>query len=332
MSSEPIDAVITWVDSADPKWQRIKAENPGLGQWETAKDESMDADKDPRFRDFGLLQYSVASILKYAPWIRNIFVVTMQQQLNFGYDSSKVKLIYHQQFIPKKYLPTFNSNTIEMNIHRIPGLAEHFILFNDDTLLGKMTKPEDFFYRGLPRDVYGLKPIDPDYGSVGAIDNNNVAIINKYFPKKKTWHRHLSKSFSLKNGISTLLQTILCLPWRQYIGFKNFHVPIAHRKSDFSWVWHVEGDLLDRTCQEKYRSGNDVSHWVLRYMRLVKGEFVPYSPKNFKYYDLASINIDELANDLTQQRHKLLCINDVPNIDRDRIVPAVTRLLEKHFG
>lgn len=43
-------------------------------------------------------------------------------------------MIKHEDFIPSKYLPTFNINTIEMNFFRIPELSENFIYFNDDTL------------------------------------------------------------------------------------------------------------------------------------------------------------------------------------------------------
>ena len=35
------------------------------------------------------------------------------------------------------FLPTFSSPAIEANLHRIPGLSEHFLYFNDDVFLGK---------------------------------------------------------------------------------------------------------------------------------------------------------------------------------------------------
>ena len=46
---------------------------------------------------------------------------------------SKIRILRHEDYIPKQYLPTFNSNTIEMNYHRIRDLSENFIIFNDDT-------------------------------------------------------------------------------------------------------------------------------------------------------------------------------------------------------
>ena len=56
----------------------------------------------------------------------------------------------------EKYLPTFNANTIELNLHRIEGLAEQFVYFNDDMFITDHVKPEDFFRDGHPMDTYGL--------------------------------------------------------------------------------------------------------------------------------------------------------------------------------
>ena len=41
-------------------------------------------------------------------------------------------------------LPTFNSHAIELNLHRIPGLAPAFLYFNDDFFLGQRAFPDDF--------------------------------------------------------------------------------------------------------------------------------------------------------------------------------------------
>jgi len=326
----PIDAVITWVNGNDEAWLQKKSEFPGFSQWELYHSDT--EINDPRFRDFGLLKYTIDSILKYAPWIRNVFVVTMQQKLNFEYSDPRVKVVYHEEFIPAQYLPTFNSNTIELNLHRIPGLSEHFILFNDDMLLNSPVIPEDFFVGDLPKDVFGFKPVVPVYGSIGSIDINNVAIINKHFPKHRYLHANLKNLFNIHYGFSTILQTILCLPWKQYIGFKSFHVPIAHRKADFKKIWSLEGSLLDTTCRSRYRSGNDISHWVIRYFRLVTGQLLPESPRTFKYYDLANIELQDLQQDLLSETHSLICINDTPNVDIKTVVPKVASLLADKYG
>lgn len=44
----------------------------------------------------------------------------------------KLVLMNHKDYIPSDYLPTFNSQTIKLNLHRIPDLSEKFVLFIDD--------------------------------------------------------------------------------------------------------------------------------------------------------------------------------------------------------
>ncbi|MEI3411918.1 MAG: hypothetical protein V8Q57_00820 [Blautia sp.] len=36
----------------------------------------------------------------------------------------KLKVVRHEEFIPPDYLPTFSSNSIELNLHRIKGLSK----------------------------------------------------------------------------------------------------------------------------------------------------------------------------------------------------------------
>ena len=40
----------------------------------------------------------------------------------------KIEVIDHTEIIDAKYLPVFNSSVIEMNIYKIPGLSENFIV------------------------------------------------------------------------------------------------------------------------------------------------------------------------------------------------------------
>ena len=128
---EPIDFVITWVDGNDPKWQEEKDKTliaQGLGV-------HIDGRKE-RYRDWDNLQYWFRGVEKYAPWVRKIHFVTwghMPEWLNV--DHPKLHIVKHEDFIPKEFLPTFNSHTIEWNFHRIEGLSEHFLYFNDDMFL-----------------------------------------------------------------------------------------------------------------------------------------------------------------------------------------------------
>ena len=97
-------------------------------------------------------------------------------------------------YLKKEYRPTFNSNAIELSMHKIKNLSEHFVYFNDDTFIIKEVIPEDFFENGLPKDVAILNPIVPkDYNSISGVMLNNIALINKNFSFRKTFKRHFTQ-------------------------------------------------------------------------------------------------------------------------------------------
>ena len=79
-------------------------------------------------------------------FIRTVhLVVSNKEQVPEWLDQSKVHVVLHEDIIPKELLPTFNSTTIEMFLHKIPGLAEHFIYSNDDMMPMNKMDVHDFF-------------------------------------------------------------------------------------------------------------------------------------------------------------------------------------------
>jgi hypothetical protein len=140
----PIDIVYLWVDGSDPKWLSIKNSYSKIYQEETVF--IADACIDSRFSDHEELKYSLRSLVKFAPFFNHIYIITMNQSPHWLLDHPKITIVDHQQvFNDPEDLPTFNSQAIESHLHRIPGLAEHFVYFNDDVLLGKRVSPYDFF-------------------------------------------------------------------------------------------------------------------------------------------------------------------------------------------
>lgn len=152
MSAEslyPIDAVITWVDGQDPNHLRK------LNEYIIKIGGHRPRTADPtRFHNDGEVTYCVVSLLKYAPWLRYIYIVTDEQtpdifnQLKGTPWEYKVKLIDHKDIFAgfEQVLPTFNIRTIMTVLWRIPELAEHFIFFNDDVVLIQPVSPSNFFH------------------------------------------------------------------------------------------------------------------------------------------------------------------------------------------
>ncbi len=140
----PIDAVYTWVDGSDPAW--LDRKNRRLRQLRShEKPVQSNAASDNRFRDNQELRYSLRSVERYAPWIRNVYLVTDRQRPEW-IDTDRVRIIDHTEIFPDTAdLPVFSSTPIEMCIHRIPDLSECFISLNDDFILGRKVTPADYF-------------------------------------------------------------------------------------------------------------------------------------------------------------------------------------------
>jgi hypothetical protein len=148
-----IDAVITWVDGDDP----LHAEKRASYSGESNHPASTSA---TRFASRGELKYSVLSILRFCPFVRKIHIVTDGQDPSFLWQvlgqnpdwHEKVELVDHSAIYGEHsdLLPVFSSRSIETMLHRIPGLSEHFIYFNDDMFVGRPQEPSFFFRSGKP--------------------------------------------------------------------------------------------------------------------------------------------------------------------------------------
>lgn len=109
-----------------------------------------------RYRDNQELRYSLRSIWKFAPWVRNVYIVT-NGQVPYWLDLKhpRLKVIPHRDiYVNKSHLPSFSSPSIESNLHRIPGLADRFVYFNDDVMLGNNVWPDDFYTHGKGQKVF----------------------------------------------------------------------------------------------------------------------------------------------------------------------------------
>ena len=129
-----MDAVILYVDMDDSNW-RLEHDKYCAYNCHAI-----------RFRDWGFLKYVMRGIDTYMSFIDRIhLVVMMDSQVPKWVNREKVNIVYHEDIIPKEFLPLFNSSSIEMFIHKIPGLSEEFIYFNDDFFPTNSLEYHDFF-------------------------------------------------------------------------------------------------------------------------------------------------------------------------------------------
>jgi len=226
-----IDAVILWVNGNDDK-HKIKISN-----YVDNKSEISLTKFRTRFDQVNEIKFTIDSILKFAPYIENIHIITDEQTPEFleKIDNNdyykKVSIVDHKVVFKdfEQFLPTFNCRPIETCMHRIPGLAEHFIYFNDDFFLIKHTKPTDFFRNGLPVLRGKWLKFDKD-------------IFYKKFKKIRVGHKKAQQKAAQLIGL------------KKYYNFK--HTPHPLRKSTFKTYFNNNPNIFIENIKYRFRNKN----------------------------------------------------------------------------
>ncbi len=321
-----IDFVILWVDGSDPAWLREKAQYQAAG--------GTDNDSVNRYRDWELLPYWFRAAESFAPFVRKVHFVTWGHLPPFlKTDHPKLHIVRHEDFIPREYLPTFSSHTIEMNLHRIPGLSEYFVYFNDDMFLLRPFEPRDFFRDGLPCTYGGEVPLEL-VGPIGTWQHaavNDLGLVNAHFPKKEAvagyGKKYRDRSYRWKDNLRTLF--LEKLHPNYFTGFKNLHAPAAYRKQTFEEVWRAEAGKLDETCRDRFRTSDNVNQWLMLWWQIASGQFSPLVIDNL-VNSVDEDTIDLLCQAIEGQTHDYICLNDPEKeIDFARLSARLHQSFEK---
>ena len=312
-----IDFVVTWVDGNDNKWLEEKRKYEVKS--ENHKDELFDIwnNNEIRYRDWDNLKYWFRGVEKFAPWVNKIHFVTyghIPDWLNTN--NKKMNIVNHKDFIPEKYLPTFNSNAIELNLHRINELSDKFVYFNDDMFLINKTKKTDFFKNGLPCETAALDCVSLDW-NVGHAEIRNMQILNKYFEKRKVIKNNLKGWINLKYG-KQLIKTLVLLPWDRFTGLYESHLPCSYIKCIFDELWNKEHTVFENTCMNKFRTESDINHWLIKSWQIATANFYPRKPNIGKMF-LKEID-NEILDSIQRQKYKIVCVNDFQCSNDDYII------------
>ena len=324
MTDYPVDIVVAWVDGSDPEWQKVRSQY---------KASTLQDNSSARYREWDLFRFWFRGVEEYAPWVNRVHLLTwghLPPWLNT--EHPKLHIVRHEDYIPAQYLPTFSSHTIELNMHRVPGLAEHFVYFNDDMYLSQPTKQEDFFCKGVPADygVWGVIRNTDVANFMPYIMLNMMAIINMHFPKRAVLKSDFAKWMSPKLG-KGMLNNLYLLPWGVHTGFREYHGAAPFLKETFEMVWAEEAEILDRTCSHRFRSREDVNQYLMRYWQLGEGRFVPRKP-NCAYLTIREDSAAAAEKLLGNPRYQVVCLNDDPmGFDFEKEQQALHRVMEAHY-
>lgn len=319
---QDIDIVVTWVDMNDPSWK--KEFNHYSGNNDIEENGIIDA----RFRDYGLLKYWFRGVEKFAPWVRKIHFVTSGQKPEWlDTDNPKLHLVDHKDFIPTKFLPTYNSVVIERYMHLIPGLADKFVYFNDDFYLLRPVPMERFFKDGLPCDI-AVFQYNPTWSQWYKTLKNNMRIINRHFDKKKVMDQFRDKWLTDEYGAKGRMNRFY-MSLNKFITLRVHHNAQPYLKSTFEKVWNAAEKELNETSSNRFRSATDYSPELFRTWQICEGNFTPYNTyKDTKMFPLM-VKPKQAIKAIQNQEYSLVCLNDNKRIrNYDQLMHEIKEAFE----
>lgn len=317
-----IDFVITWVNMDDPEWQAEFVKYSGKeGNTENGVSKA-------RFRDAGFLKYWFRGVEQFAPWVRKIHFVTCGQKPEWlNVDNPKIHMVQHRDFIPEEFLPTYNSVVIERYMHRIAGLSDHFVYFNDDFYLTRPVPESRFFKNGLPCDIATFL-YNPSWSQWYRRIKNNLKIINRHFDKKTVMARDHDKWFHKSYGARARWNYLL-KPYGKFITLRTPHNAQPYLKSTFEEVWAAAGRELTETSVNKFRALNDYTPELFRMWQICRGNFEPYNTyADTKMFPLM-VKPRQAVRAIRKQSYSLVCLNDNVHIrNYDRVMENIRQAFE----
>ncbi|MBW5425782.1 sugar phosphotransferase [Streptomyces sp. BG9H] len=304
----PVDLVYTWVDGADPELRarrdlyrgdartaRIHARETGASRY-TSRDE---------------LKYSLRSVEMYAPFVRNIFVVT-DGQTPAWLDTSVpgVQVVDHEEiFTDPAVLPVFNSHAIETQLHHIPGLSEHYLYLNDDFFhAGPVTAGHFFHGNGIAK-----LPFSSFQLGLGAPHPDEPA----------------------PNSAGKNVRRLLLDTGGRLTVSKFKHAPQPQLRSVMAELEQLFAEEVTRTSRSRFRSVADIAMTTAlhHHHAYLTGRAVPGRYRQ-RYIDIGKEGLREALAELGPgHKYDFLCLNDVNTreADQERVTAELRAFLDSCF-
>ena len=279
-----MDMVYTYVNQNDINWQEKKKYiynayfDPVIN--------NKDSNSNTRFNDNNEIMYSLRSIEKFIDFIENIYIVVSNiEQIPKWINNEKINFITHSEIIPQEFLPTFNSQVIELYIHKIPNLSEKFIYFNDDMIVGTHIKMTDFV-----QNSKAIFYVSPDLSKTGIPSSNEIGY-------RSAW----------KNSNGWLDNKYVKEP-----RYKLYHTPIIVLKNVYSDLIKIMEKEVLLTSKSKFRSINDYNiicsvypyHCYYSHIGMFSND------ECINIFEDDSINLKEKYNKIKYSSIKFFCVNE----------------------
>lgn len=300
---DPIDIVYTWVNMSDQVW--MNKFRMHTGKMPSAV----------RYQGVDEIKYSIASVKKYASFIRNIYVVTDNQMppLDFMNDR-QIKIIDHSVILGKECAyPTFKSDSIESYLWKIPGLSEVFLYFNDDIFVGNRIEKNMFINNNRKLPIADVK------------ECNFNKFTNSFLEKEPHFRCILTaaKIFSRKFNV----------PMPRY---RNEHFCTVFRKKTCELTWKLFHNELANSVKYNTRDPYEptvsfqiLTHYVGEFYGHMLIRYSQSSPIKMLYGDFNDdIRYNRIKNSLMLMRPHIFCIN---NLHTPRQKIRFEELMKKYY-
>lgn len=292
--NKKVDYIFPYVNSSDPNWQKIASNYFPDNTWSPQL-----------YRELGFLKYVFRGLAKNMPWLNEIvFIVSSKSQIPEWLDTNnnKIRIITHDEFIPKKYLPTFNSNTIEMFLAKIPDLSEYLIYGNDDLIPISKSEISDYFTEnGLPRISYKLR--NTTKTTFQKQCKRNWDIVAKHFPNIK-----------LKNGEF----------YRQLHCTQPITLTLLQEASDL-----LEKEILNSITRKRDFRIKNLSQYIY-FNYAIASNRCEKRPSDYIYKALTEKNLKSIVSGIKSEDNKWICLNDSSKT-RLGIIKKIIDALEQKF-
>lgn len=292
MDYPEIDMVYTWVDYNDLK--------------KDAKDIKLEY---KRYVQNEELRYSLRSVEKNCPWIRNIYIVVKDgQRPDFIVFSDKIKLVNHSEIMPHSSLPSYNSIAIESCIHKIRGLSDYYIYMNDDFFI---MKP---LYK---TDVLSEKADNRKY--VPYVDEakpNSYKLEMKDINGEHSYWTMFNNSLSLANKMTgkNLIYNMVHLP---AFCYKPWEKDIENKLKSIKYNKNGSNNLWDYNVHCKFRMNDSVAiNCCSRPIYYMENGAIPINLAQYHMtFNLKKDTCNADGYDLSKV--KFLCINEIDDECKD---------------
>jgi hypothetical protein len=193
-------------------------------------------------------------------------------------------------------------------MHKIQGLSDRFVYFNDDFFITNNVTPDRFFRNGLPCDIAAFR-INDGMSQWGKRIKNNIRLINRHFDKKEVMSRFYDKWFHKSYGIKARWNYIL-KPYNKFVCLRTPHNAQAYFKTTFEELWAAAEDELLKASANRFRTVSDLTPELFRTWQICMGNFEPYNTYiDTKMFPLLIKSKQAIAA-VRNQTYKLVCLND----------------------